>query len=276
MLAGRDGSGSDARALAIALALILAFMCVEVASGIVAHSLALLSDAAHMLTDAAAIALSLVAARLARRPARGAITYGLGRVEVLAAQANGVTLLVLAAFVVYEAVRRLITPPHVRAGLILVIALVGVVVNLAATWTLARAERRSLNVEGSFQHILTDLYAFAGTAVAAAVILATGFERADPLVSLLVAALMLRSAYALLCASGRVFLEAAPEGLDVEVIGNALAARPGIVEVHDLHVWEVSTGFPALSAHVLVGVDVEEPHRQQVALQQIPDFERPA
>ena len=257
LFVGRDAAATDARPLAIALALIVSFMAVEVATGILAHSLALLSDAAHMLTDAAAIGLSLVAARLARRPAAGAMTYGLGRVEVLAAQANGVTLLVLAAFIIYEAVHRLIVPPHVRAGLILAIALAGVAVNLAAVWALSRTQRRSLNVEGSFQHILTDLYAFIGPAVAAAVILASGFERADPLASLLVAALMLRSAYALLRASARVFLEAAPEGLDVEAIGNALAAQPGIVEIHDLHVWEVGSGFPALSAHVLVGTDVD-------------------
>ena len=251
------GSEADARMLTVALVLIVGLMGVEVVTGILAHSLALLSDAAHMLTDAAAIGLSLVAVGLARRPAKGAMTYGLGRVEVLAAQANGVTLLVLAAFVVYEAIRRLVAPPHVRAGLILAVALAGVAVNLVASWTLAGANRRSINIEGSFQHILTDLYAFIGTAIAAAVILATGFERADPLASLLVAGLMLRSAYGLLKASGRVFLEAAPHGIDVDAIGNALVAEPGIVEVHDLHVWEVTSGFPALSAHVLVRPDAD-------------------
>jgi cobalt-zinc-cadmium efflux system protein len=251
------GSEADARKLTVALVLIVGLMGVEVVTGILAHSLALLSDAAHMLTDAAAIGLSLVAVGLARRPAKGAMTYGLGRVEVLAAQANGVTLLVLAAFVVYEAIRRLVAPPHVRAGLILAVALAGVAVNLVASWTLAGANRRSINIEGSFQHILTDLYAFIGTAIAAAVILATGFERADPLASLLVAGLMLRSAYGLLKASGRVFLEAAPHGIDVDAIGNALVAEPGIVEVHDLHVWEVTSGFPALSAHVLVRPDAD-------------------
>ena len=251
------GSEADARKLTVALVLIVGLMGVEVVTGILAHSLALLSDAAHMLTDAAAIGLSLVAVGLARRPAKGAMTYGLGRVEVLAAQANGVTLLVLAAFVVYEAIRRLVAPPHVRAGLILAVALAGVAVNLVASWTLAGANRRSINIEGSFQHILTDLYAFIGTAIAAAVILATGFERADPLASLLVAGLMLRSAYGLLKASGRVFLEAAPHGIDVDAIGNALVGEPGIVEVHDLHVWEVTSGFPALSAHVLVRPDAD-------------------
>ena len=232
-------------------------MAVEVVAGIVAGSLALLSDAAHMLTDAAAIGLSLVAARLAARPARGAMTYGLGRAEILSAQANGVTLLVLAAFVAYEGVRRLVSPPDVHGWLVLVVALAGVAVNLAAAWVLGRAERRSLNVEGSFQHVLTDLYAFIGTAIAAVVILATGFDRADAIASLAIAALMVRSGYRLVRASGRVFLEAAPEGLDPNAIGTALAGQPGVVEVHDLHVWEVTSGFPALSAHVLVGRDTD-------------------
>jgi cobalt-zinc-cadmium efflux system protein len=244
---------ADAGKLTVALGLILGFMALEIAAGAIAHSLALLSDAGHMLTDAAAIGLSLVAARLAARPAKGALTYGFKRVEILSAQVNGVTLLILAALITYEAIRRLFNPPHVQAGLMLIVALVGIAVNLTATWTLARANRQSMNVEGSFQHILTDLYAFIGTAIAACVILLMGFERADPLVSLLVAGLMVRSGYRLVKASGRVFLEAAPEGLDPEKIGRALVHEPGVVEVHDLHVWEVTSGFPALSAHVLVG-----------------------
>jgi cobalt-zinc-cadmium efflux system protein len=246
-------ANADARKLAVTLGLILGFMVLEIAVGVIAHSLALLSDAGHMLTDAAAIGLSLVAARLAVRPARGAWTYGFKRVEILAAQANGVTLLILAALITFAAIHRLIDPPQVKAGLVLAVALVGIAVNLTATWTLARANRRSMNVEGSFQHILTDLYAFIGTAIAAGIILLTGFERADPLVSLLVAALMMRSGYGLIRASARVFLEAAPEGLDPEQIGRALVREPGVVEIHDLHVWEVTSGFPALSAHVLVG-----------------------
>ena len=248
---------ADAGRLAVALALIVGLMAGEIAVGIVARSLALLSDAGHMLTDAAAIALSLVALRLAQRPAKGAMTYGLKRVEILSAQANGATLLVLAGFIVYEAIRRLVSPPDVRGGLMLAVALAGIAVNAIAIWTLASANRRSLNVEGSFRHILTDLYAFAGTAAAAAVILATGFDRADPIASLLVAALMLRSSYVLLKASGRVFMEAAPEGLDPNEIGRLLVRQPGVVEVHDLHVWEVTSGFPALSAHVLVGRDTD-------------------
>ena len=241
----------------LALGLILGLMVVEVGVGVLAHSLALLSDAAHMLTDAGALAFSLVALRLAARPARGAMTFGSGRVEILSAQANGVTLLILAAFVSYEALRRLFTPPHVHGWLVLGVALLGAAVNLVAAWTLAGANRRSLNIEGSFQHILTDLYGFIGTAIAAGVILVSGFQRADPLVSLVIAGLMIRSGSALVKASGRVFLEAAPENLDPRAIGQALVRQEGVVEVHDLHVWEVTSGFPALSAHVLVSADCD-------------------
>ncbi len=243
----------DTRQLSIALGLIAGFIAVEVVGGILAQSLALLSDAGHMLTDAAAIGLSLAAARIALRPAAGAMTYGFRRAEILSAQANGVTLLILAAFIVYEALRRLVDPPTVRAGLVLVVALVGVAVNLTATWALAKADRRSMNIEGSLQHLLTDLYAFVGTAIAAVVIMLTGFQRADPIISLVVAGLMVRSGYALVKASGRVFLEAAPAHLDPQAIGEALVGQPGVREVHDLHVWEITSGFPALSAHVLVG-----------------------
>ncbi|HUA74104.1 MAG TPA: cation diffusion facilitator family transporter [Solirubrobacteraceae bacterium] len=248
---------ADRGRLTLALALIVAFMVAEVATGVIAHSLALLSDAGHMLTDAAAIGFSLLALALAARPAKGAMTFGFRRAEILSAQANGVTLLVLAAFIAYEAIRRLFDPPVVRGWLVLIVALVGVAVNLAATWTLARANRESLNVEGSFQHLLTDLYGFIGTAVAAAVILATGFQRADPIVSLLIAALMTRSGVMLVKASGRIFMEAAPENLDPQTIGEALVGQEGVVEVHDLHVWEISSGFPALSAHVLVGAECD-------------------
>jgi cobalt-zinc-cadmium efflux system protein len=247
--------GDDRASLRRALALLVAFIAAEVVTGVIAHSLALLSDAAHMLADAAAIAFSLAALTLAARPARGALTFGYKRLEVLSAQANGVTLVILAGFITYEAIRRLVTPPHVRAGLVLAVALAGIVVNVAAVRTLAAADRTSLGVQGSYQHVLTDLFGFIGTAIAATVILATGFQRADPVASLCIAAVMARSGYGLLKASGRVFLEAAPEGLDPEAVGRALVAQPGVVEVHDLHVWEVTSGFPALSAHVLVAKD---------------------
>ncbi len=259
---GRDG---DRRALTLALALIVAFMAAEITAGILASSLALLSDAAHMLTDAAALALSLAAAGLASRPARGAMTYGLGRAEILSAQANGITLLVLAALIVYGAIRHLVSPPATDGTVMLVVALAGVVVNLFAARLLGHehGHARSLNVEGSYRHILTDLYGFIATAAAGVVILASGFRRADPIASLLIAALMLHAAYRLLAASGRVMMEAAPAGLDPEQIGRALAAQRGVVEVHDLHIWEVTSGFPALSAHVIVraGEDCHELRR---------------
>jgi cobalt-zinc-cadmium efflux system protein len=248
----RAEAAANRRRLATAFALIVAFMAVEVAAGIVSHSLALLSDAAHMLTDAGAIALSLLALRLAARPAGGNLTFGLKRAEILSAQANGATLLVLAGLIVYEAVHRLIEPPEVAGWTVIVVALGGLLVNLLATWQVAFADRENMAVEGSFQHLLTDLYAFAGTLVAGVVVVATGFDRADPIASLAVAGLMFWAAYQLLKNSGRVLLEMSPEGMDVTEIGLALADHPRVSSVHDLHVWQIATGFPALSAHVLV------------------------
>lgn len=252
------GAGTaDGARLKRALALLVLLMAGELAAGILAHSLALLSDSAHMLTDAAAIGFALLALRFASRPAGGAMTFGFKRLEILSAQANGVTLLILAGLIVYEAIHRLFLPPHVHAGLILVVALAGALVNLAAAMTLAGADRRSLNIEGSFQHVLTDLYGFVGTALAAGVILVTDFQRADPIISLGIAGLMIRSGYGLVKASARVFLEAAPVDLDPEQIGRSLVDQPGVNEVHDLHVWEVTSGFPALSAHILVSADCD-------------------
>jgi cobalt-zinc-cadmium efflux system protein len=246
---------ADRPKLVAALVLIVGFMVFEVTVGIIVDSLALLSDAAHMLTDAAALALSLLAMNLAGKPPRGAMTFGLKRSEILAAAVNGITLLVLGLVIIFEGVRRLIDPPEVGGTPVLIVALIGVVINLAATYILAKANRSSLNVEGAFQHILTDLAAFVFTALAGAVILLTSFHRADGIASLIVAAIMLHAAYGLLRASGRVLLEASPEGLDPTRVGEALARQPDVVEIHDLHVWEVTSGFPAMSAHVLVTVD---------------------
>jgi cobalt-zinc-cadmium efflux system protein len=259
-------STSSTKRLVVALVLILGFMAVEVVVGVLADSLALLSDAAHMLTDAGAIALALIAARLAARPAHGEFTFGYRRAEILSAQVNGVTLVALAAVILVEGVRRLIDPPTVDGGPVLAVAIAGVAINLIATWVLAGADRRSLNIEGAFQHVLTDLFAFIATAIAGVVILATDFGRADGIAALIVAALMLRSGWGLLRDSGRVLLEAAPRGLDPDEIGRALATEHHVVEVHDLHVWEVTSGMPSLSAHVTVkaGCDTQS-HRRQLA-----------
>ena len=247
------GAETQIRPLTVALGLILAFMAVEVAVAVIAHSLALFSDAAHMLVDAAALGLSVWAARLALRPARGDMTFGFRRAEILAAQVNGITLLVLGVLIVIEAIRRLQSPPEVRGGLVVATALAGAAVNVAALWQVGRANRQNLNVEGSYRHLLTDLYAFAATAVAGLVVWTTGFERADPIASLFVAGSMLTASWPLLRASARIFLEAAPEGIPPAEVGAALRAHPGVTNVHDLHIWEISSGFPALSAHVLVG-----------------------
>ncbi len=246
------GTSPDGRYLTGALALIVAFLVFEVIMAFAAHSLALLADAGHMLTDAGALAASLVAFRLARRPAAGVWTFGFKRAEVLSAQANGITLLVVSALVGFEAISRLLHPVAVHGGIVVTVAAVGVAVNLAATWVLARANRSSVNVRGALAHIVTDLYGFAGTLAAGIVIIFTGFDRADSIASLVVVGLMLYAAWGLLHETGRILLEAAPEGYAPDDIVAAITGQPGVASVHDVHVWLISSGFPALSAHVLV------------------------
>jgi cobalt-zinc-cadmium efflux system protein len=243
---------ADRRYLTVALLLIVGFMVFEVVAGIIAHSLALISDAGHMLTDAGALVLSLFVIRLVQRPSGGSLTYGMRRAEVLSGQANGAVLLVLGALVTYEGISRLVSPPHVTGGLVTVVAALGVLVNLAAAWVLAKANRQSLNVEGSFQHIVTDLYAFIGTFIAGIVIIFTGFDRADAIASLVVAALMFRSGYTLQRKAVRVLLESAPERTAPDQVGWAMAHAALVSEVHDLHLWELAPGVPILTAHVLV------------------------
>jgi cobalt-zinc-cadmium efflux system protein len=237
--------------------LVLGLMVGEVVAGVFAGSLALLAEAGHMLTDAGALAFALVAATMAARPAAGRWTFGYARLEILAAQANGITLALLALWITWSAVLRLIDPRDVRGGLVLVVALAGVGVTLVATLVLARSSRESLNVRGAFVHVLTDVAAFAGTAAAGALILATGWDRFDPIASLAVAGLMLWSSVGLLRESTVIFLERAPQDTDPEAIGRALVSEPDVVEVHDLHVWTVTSGFPALSAHVLVAPEAD-------------------
>jgi len=242
----------DRRALTGALVLIVLFMVGEVVFGLVANSLALLADAGHMLTDAAALGLAIFAASMAARPAHGRWTFGYKRVEVLAAQINGLTLLIIGVWIVYGAIRRLIEPDDVRGGIMLAVALVGILVNGLATLLLSRASRESINVRGAFVHVLNDLAAFVGTAVAGGLILATGWDRFDPIASLFVAALIGWSSWGLLRDSTQIFLESAPAEIDPDEVGREIAASLEVVEVHDLHIWTVTSGFPALSAHVLV------------------------
>ncbi|EFL20697.1 cation efflux family protein [Streptomyces himastatinicus ATCC 53653] len=246
---------ADRRWLSIALVLITGFMLVEVVIGVIARSVALLSDAAHMLTDAASIVLALIAIRLSARPARGGYTYGLKRSEILSAQANGLSLLLLGAYLGYESVERLIDPPDVTGGLVLIVALAGIVVNLAAAWCMSKANRSSLNIEGAFQHVLNDLYAFIATAIAGLIVVTTGYARADAIAGLIVVVLMIKAGVELLRASGRVLLEAAPAGVEPDEIGGLLAAHAEVAEVHDLHVWQITSGEVSLSAHVLVAAE---------------------
>lgn len=243
---------SDRRYLWTALVLLTAFMITEVVVAVLSGSLALLSDAGHMLSDVGAIGAAVWAINLAARPAAGRWTFGFKRAEILSAAGNGITLLVVSAVVGFEAVRRLFTAPDVDGGPVLIVAIVGVAVNIAATWVLARANRSSLNVKGAYQHILTDLYGFIGTMIAGVVIVFTGWTRADAVASLVVVALMLHAAWGLLRDSGRVLLEAAPDGVDLDDIRQHILDVEHVIDLHDLHVWTVTSDLPALSAHVVI------------------------
>jgi cobalt-zinc-cadmium efflux system protein len=258
----------DRRLLALALVVLALFMVAEVVLGIFASSLALIADAGHMLTDASALGLALFAAWAAALPARGRWTFGFARAEILAAQANGVTLLVIAVLILYSAIRRLIEPPDVEGGIVAVVALAGIAVNFGVLAILSRARRESLNVRGAYLHVATDLVAFVGTALAGLLIVLTGWDRFDPLASLVVAGLMLGASVALLRESTLIFLEGAPASAPPAEVGHAIAAHEGVVETHDLHVWTVTSGFLALSAHVLVQPDADC-HRIRVELEQM-------
>jgi cobalt-zinc-cadmium efflux system protein len=245
-------SYADRRYLVIALILLTAFLVTEVIVGIVSGSLVLLADAGHMLTDVGAVGGSLWAIMLAARPAAGAWTYGWTRAEILSAAANGITLLVVSGIIAFEAITRLVNPAPVDGGAILVVAIVGVAVNLVVTWVLAKANRSSLNIQGAYQHVLTDLYAFLGTVVAAVIIMTTGYVRADSIAALVVVVLMLRAAWGLLRDSGRVLLEAAPKGIDLDEIKSHLLQTEHVHDVHDLHVWTLTSTLPTISAHVVI------------------------
>lgn len=248
----RVSADADRRLLWSALLLLAAFMVGEVVVAVLSGSLALLSDAAHMLSDVGAIGAALWALSLAARPASVVWTYGFKRAEILTAAINGITLLVVAGMLAVESVRRLLDPPDVSGAPVLVVALVGCAVNVIAVWLLARANRSSLNVEGAYQHILTDLYGFIGTAVAGLVILTTGWTPADTIATLVVVVLMLHAAWGLLKQSGRVLLEGAPEHVDLDQLRACLLEVEHIVEVHDLHAWTITSDLPALTAHLVV------------------------
>jgi cobalt-zinc-cadmium efflux system protein len=242
----------DARLLGLACALLASFMLAEVIVALFASSLVLLADAGHLLTDTLALVMAIVALRLAQRPPRDRWTFGLARAEVLSAAVNAVTLLVVSAVVLVEAIRRLVHPTEVSGWSLVVVAAIGLVVNLVATLILARADRRSLNIAGAFAHVMTDAAAFAATLVAGVIVLVTGWHRVDPVAALLVVALMVRAAVSLLRESGKVLLEAAPEQVDIEQLRSHLLSTDDVVAVHDLHVWTSGSRLPTASAHVVV------------------------
>lgn len=242
----------DARRLRVALALVSSFIVVEVVVGILAHSLALWADAGHLLVDAGALAGALWAVRVATRPPTARWTFGLRRAEILAAAANGVTLAVVGGILAVEAIQRLVHPEHVRGGAMVVVAAAGLVVNLAAAAVLARGSARSINVRAAYVHVLTDLFGLLATAAAGIVILATGWDRADPLASLAVVAVVLVAAWRLLRTSGHVLLEGTPEAVDLDEVRRHLEALDDVVAVHDLHAWVVTSDLPTVTAHVVV------------------------
>jgi cobalt-zinc-cadmium efflux system protein len=247
----------DRRALGGALALIGAYFVVEVVVGYVGHSLALLADAGHMLGDVGSLGLALFAAWLGSRPATPERSFGYRRAEILAALANGVALVAISIWIVVEAIERLRNPVEPLGGWVLAVGVVGLGVNLGAARILHRRGSESLNVQGALRHVLADALGSVGVIVAGAIVLLTGWSYADPLVALGIAALVLASSWTILRDSVGILLESTPRGLDAEEIGRAMVEVDGVREVHDLHVWTITSGFASLSAHVLVSADAD-------------------
>jgi len=263
-------SGDGVRRLWIALALTGVFLIAEVVGGFLSNSLALLADAGHMLTDVGALALSLFVAWFSRRPESDRRTYGYLRLEILAAFVNGATLLLLSAWIMVEAIIRLRAPEAVSGGLMLVVAVLGLLVNIAAAWTLHPSSGGSLNIRGAYLHVLSDLLGSVGTVSAALLIRYTGWLIADPIASMFVTILIVRSAWRLVRESVDVLLESTPSHISLGAVRAQLEAIPGIESVHDLHVWTVTSNHIAMSAHAIV----REPERQQHVLEHILDAMR--
>ena len=247
----RGADGATRRALVVALVLTAGFAVVEAIGGMAANSLALLSDAGHMITDAASLGLALFAEAVSRRPPSKRASYGYGRAEVLAAFVNAIAMLAVVAFIGIEAVRRLLDPAPVAGGVVTAIAAVGLVVNIVAAWMLSRATG-SLNARGALLHVMGDLLGSLAALIAGGVIVVTGWMPIDPILSLAVALLILRSTWQLLKQSTGVLMEGVPVHLDYDAIGRSLASLPGVADVHDLHIWNTSSEGVALSAHLSI------------------------
>ncbi len=244
--------GESRRALVVVLALTATFTVAEVVGGLLTGSLALLADAGHMLSDTLSLGLALFAAWLAGRPATPERSFGYQRAEILAALFNGVTLVAISIWIFIEAYSRLREPPEVLGGWMLAVAALGLLVNAVGALILSRSEGENLNVQGALRHVIADALGSVGAIVAALVIVLTGWRYADPLVSVAIGLLILASSWSLLRDSTNILLEATPRSIDAEEVGRRMAGAEGVVEVHDLHIWTITSGFPALSAHVLV------------------------
>ena len=243
---------ANRRRMLAALGINLAMLAATVVGGILAHSLALLADGGHLASDVAAIGIALVAARLASVAPTETRTYGLQRSEVLGALVNGVALVIVSALIVFEAIARFSDPPDVGGAGVLALGLVGLAGNAAATAVLFAGEREDLNLEAVLRHSFGDALSSLGVVVAGVIVLASGWNTADPLASLVIAGVIAASSWRLLKEPIDVLMESAPAGMNVRAMGEALAADPDVIEIHDLHVWTVTSGFPALSAHVVV------------------------
>ena len=262
------GRGADRRALAIVFSLTTVFMVAEAVGGLITGSLALLADAGHMLSDAFSLGLALFAVWLAERPATPNRSFGYKRAEILATLVNGVTIVAISIWIFVEAYQRLWQPPEILGAPMLAVAALGLVVNILGALILSRSGGESLNLEGALRHILADILGSVGAITAALVILTTGWRYADPIISVLIGLLVLASSWKLLRDSTNILLEGTPRGIDADEVGRKMASAEGVEEVHDLHIWTITSGFPALSAHVLVGKD-ENCHARRRNLEEL-------
>ena len=265
---GDHGRGADRRALAIVFALTSTFVVAEVLGGLLTGSLALLADAGHMLSDALSLGIALFAVWLAGRPATPNRSFGYKRAEILAALFNGATLVAISIWIFVEAYGRFFEPPEILGGWMLAVAALGLVVNVAGVMILWRSGGESLNLQGALRHVMADVLGSVGAIAAALVILATGWWYADPIISVLIGLLVLGSSWRLVRDSINILLEGTPSGIDAGEVGRSMVGVPGVSEVHDLHVWTITSGYPALAAHVLVGRD-EDCHARRRDLEEI-------
>lgn len=262
------GAGANKRALAIVLSFTLVYMVAEIVGGLITGSLALLADAAHMASDNVALGLALFAFWLSEKPATPNRSFGYKRGEILAALFNGVTIVAVSIWIFYEASQRFQEPPEILGGWMMVVAVIGLAVNVAGALILTRAAGENLNMQGALRHIFADLLGSIGVIVAAIVILLTGWAYADPIISVVIGVLVLLSSWRLLRESVGILLEGSPPGVDANEVGNKMVAVEGVEEVHDLHVWTITSGFPALAAHVLVGRE-EDCHERRRELEEV-------